>query len=79
MLKPNEVQKQAKYKENCCKLYHGTIPAEDVEKDARHLGISGEEFKNLYLDNDMISGAYDTKHMPCDFLQENGICMSGGV
>lgn len=117
MLKPNEVQKQAKNKENenlrfrtflkcnadeekldaqflklhnelfadydcgkcrnCCKLYHGTIPAEDVEKDARYLGISVEEFKNLYLDNDMISGAYDTKHMPCDFLQKDGCCKLG--
>ena len=25
----------------------------------------------------MISGAYDTKHMPCDCLQENGNCKLG--
>ena len=62
---------------NCCKMYHGTIPEEDVEKDAGHLGITVEEFKKLYLKRDEISGDYDTKHMPCDFLQEDGTCRLG--
>ena len=29
---------------NCCRLYKGSIPTEDIENDARHLGISEEQF-----------------------------------
>lgn len=50
-------------------MYHGTIPEEDVEKDAGHLGITVEEFKKLYLKRDEISGDYDTKHMPVTFFR----------
>ncbi|POP35883.1 hypothetical protein C3R19_22860 [Blautia producta] len=29
------------------------------------------------MKRDEISGDYDTKHMPCDFLQEDGTCRLG--
>lgn len=34
---------------NCCKQYAGTIPQGDVERDAKHLGMSIEDFETLYL------------------------------
>lgn len=62
---------------NCCKMYHGQIPKEDLEKDAGYLGISKEEFMNNFLNENEKEGNYLTKHKPCDFLQENGDCKLG--
>lgn len=64
---------------NCCKSCHGSIPEEDFQKDADHLGISREEFIEKYIDIEKggDEGNYDTKHMPCDFLNEDGACMLG--
>lgn len=33
----------------CCKMYHGSIPVEDVEKGSLHLGISTADFIEQYL------------------------------
>lgn len=62
---------------NCCKMYHGTISEEDLEKDAAYLNISKEQFVENFLKKNGIEGSYETKHMPCDFLQENGECKLG--
>lgn len=62
---------------NCCRMYHGQIPKEDLPKDAEYLGISEEEFRGSFLDGKEIEGKYQTKHAPCDFLQENGDCKLG--
>ena len=64
---------------NCCKQYHGFIPAEDIEKDAAFLNISPEEFTDKYLDVEAgpDEGSYNTKGKPCDFLQDDGTCMLG--
>ena len=62
---------------NCCKMYCGSIPQEDIEKVAGQLSISGEDFINRYLEYDPAEGAYKTKHCPCDFLREDGDCVLG--
>ena len=61
---------------NCCKMYRGCIPKKDIKKDAAHLGISPEQFVDFFLEEDP-GGDYQTKHMPCDFLQEDGGCRLG--
>ena len=62
---------------NCCKLYKGSIPAEDVEKDAKYLGITTQQFIDFFLEKDKKGLNYQTKHMPCDFLQKDGNCKLG--
>lgn len=62
---------------NCCKMYHGQIPKEDIERDAKHLGVTIEEFMMNFLGGEEKEGKYTTKHKPCDFLQENGECKLG--
>ncbi len=59
---------------NCCKMYHGSIPVADVEKDSLYLGISQSDFIEQYLDGKDSEGNYQTKHKPCDFLQADGSC-----
>lgn len=41
---------------NCCKMYKGSIPEEDV----------------FFLEKEECGIGYHTKHKPCDFLQEDG-------
>lgn len=62
---------------NCCKMYRGSIPEADIEKDAEYLGITSEQFKDFFLEKDEITMGYQTKHEPCDFLQEDGSCKLG--
>lgn len=62
---------------NCCKMYKGSIPAEDIDRDARYLGITSEEFIATYLEKEEYDMNYQTKHKPCDFLQEDGNCKLG--
>lgn len=62
---------------NCCKMYKGSIPAEDVEKDADYLGITVEQFIDFFLEKEEFGIGYHTKHKPCDFLQEDGNCKLG--
>lgn len=37
---------------NCCKMYKGSIPAEDIDKDARCLGMTPERFIADYLEKE---------------------------
>ena len=60
---------------NCCKLYKGSIPAEDIEKDAEYLGITTQQFIDFFLEKDRSGIGYQTKHKPCDFLQADGNCI----
>lgn len=59
---------------NCCKMYKGSIPAEDIDKDAQYLGISPEQFIDTYLEKEEYGINYQTKNKPCDLLQEDGNC-----
>ncbi len=60
---------------NCCKLFHGSIPSEDLEKDAAVLHMTSKDFIEHYLVQE--SEGYQTKHCPCDFLMEDGNCLLG--
>ncbi len=62
---------------NCCKRYPGSIPRADIERDAKHLNLDVNEFKDKYLKEMDMEGSFQTKHMPCDFLQRDGECMLG--
>ncbi len=62
---------------NCCKMYSGSIPGEDIGRDAAYLHMTEEAFIKRYLCRNSITGAYETIHNPCDFLQENGECLLG--
>ncbi len=62
---------------NCCKMYMGSIPAEDIDKDAQYLGMTPEQFVADYLEKEEFDMNYQTKHKPCDFLQEDGNCRLG--
>ena len=62
---------------NCCKRYHGSIPASDIEKDARYLKMSKEEFIETYLGELDDEESYNTRNKPCDFLLDDGNCMLG--
>ncbi len=58
-------------------MYKGSIPAEDIDRDAQHLEITPEQFIDTYLEKEEYDMNYQTKHKPCDFLQEDGNCKSG--
>ena len=63
---------------NCCKEFYGVIPEEDIEVDAKYLGISVEQFKENFLKASASEGGYQTLHQPCDFLSpETGECCLG--
>lgn len=64
---------------NCCKRYCGSIPIDEVGASAAALGLSETEFIEKYLkeEPDEDEHAYSTKHVPCDFLQEDGNCLLG--
>lgn len=63
---------------NCCKEFPGGIPAEDLEKTATHLDITKERLIDFFLESSVNhEGEYRTKHIPCDFLKEDGSCMLG--
>ena len=47
---------------NCCKMYCGSIPEEDLEKDAEYLGLTKEELINSYLIKKESENTYVTKH-----------------
>lgn len=62
---------------NCCKMYKGNIPEEDIKRDAKYLKITAEQFIDFFLEPEAFGGGYQTKHKPCDFLQEDGNCKLG--
>ena len=49
---------------NCCKMYKGSIPPEDIDRDAQCLGITPEQFINAYLEKEEYDMSYQTKHKP---------------
>ena len=34
---------------NCCKMYHGSIPEEDLARDAEYMKLTKEQFMEKYL------------------------------
>lgn len=58
-------------------MYHGSFPIEDIERSTEKLDISKEKLISFYLKKEEITGIYETKHMPCDFFEENGECKLG--
>lgn len=62
---------------NCCKLFRGSIPVKDIERDAANLQLSSEQFTEKYLEKSEGAEYYNTKHKPCDFLQSDGTCLLG--
>lgn len=58
-------------------MYRGSIPREDVARDAAHMGMTEEVFVEQYLQEKMTDGNYETKHEPCDFLTTDGACALG--
>ena len=62
---------------NCCKMYRGSIPSEDLERDAEILDLTKEQFVEKYLIKNEVEDTYETKNKPCDFLQEDGNCKLG--
>ena len=55
---------------NCCKMYKGSIPDEDLEKDAEYLGITVEQFVDFFLEKEELGIGYHTKHKPCDLQRK---------
>ena len=53
------------------------IPVEDIDRDAKYLRITPEQFIDVYLEKEEYGINYQIKHKPCDFLQENGNCKLG--
>ena len=62
---------------NCCKMYCGMIPQEDIEKAAGQFSMSGKDFVERFLEYDLGEMSYKTKHCPCDFLKDDGDCALG--
>ncbi len=62
---------------NCCREYYGTIPENDISRDASYLGITEDQFIDFFLEWDPLEHEYSTKHKPCDFYQEDGTCRLG--
>lgn len=54
---------------NCCKMYKGSIPTEDIDRDAQFLEITPEQFIDTYLEKEECGINYQTKHKPCDFCR----------
>ena len=48
-----------------------------MERDAEYLGISPEQFIDFFLKKHEYEMGYQTKHKPCDFLQDEGECKLG--
>ena len=59
---------------NCCKMYCGMIPQEDIEKAAGQFSMSGKDFIERFLEYVPGEMSYRTKHCPCDFLKDDGAC-----
>lgn len=54
---------------NCCKMYHGSIPSEDLERDAEILDLTKEQFVERYLIKNEVEDTYETRtEMDIDVL-----------
>ena len=61
---------------NCCKEFRGGLDESDLPACAEKLSMTPEAFKAQFLQQGE-SGTYETIHMPCDFLQDDGSCLLG--
>ena len=58
---------------NCCKMYHGSIPEEDLAQDAEYMGVAKEQFIEKYLaDKDGEKQISELKTPPVIFLTRMG-------
>ena len=64
---------------NCCKMYKGTFQEAELEKAAVYMNITTDKFKDIFLELDEITYSYETRHRPCDFLDEDGECRLGDM
>ena len=48
---------------NCCKMYHGSIPNEDLERDAQFLNMTKEQFVDTFLVKNEIEHTYETERL----------------
>ncbi|WP_027398957.1 YkgJ family cysteine cluster protein [Anaerovorax odorimutans] len=64
---------------NCCKMYKGTFQKYELEKAAGYLNITTDQFIDFFLEFNEIGCSYETKHKPCDFLDEVGNCKLGDM
>lgn len=58
-------------------MFKGSILAEDIDQDAKYLEITPGQFVDTYLEKEECDRNYQTRHKPCDFLQEDGNCKLG--
>lgn len=49
---------------NCCKMYHGSIPEEDLARDAEYMKLTKEQFMEKYLMEGDSEDGYQTKNVP---------------
>ena len=62
---------------NCCKEYDIIIPEQDLERDAKKLGMKKSVFISLFLERDKDDGSYVVRKKPCIFLEPDGKCVLG--
>jgi Fe-S-cluster containining protein len=64
---------------NCCKTMQPNLTNEDVERIAKHLGLSSQAFITTYLEPDPDEGGLRVKATPCTFLGADDRCTIYGV
>ena len=57
---------------NCCKMYHGSIPEEDLVQDAEYIGVTKEQFIEKYLQIKTEKTDIKLKTHPVIFLTRMG-------
>ena len=50
---------------------------EDIDRDVQYLETTSKQFIDVNLEKEECGMNYQTKHKPCDFLQEDGNCKLG--
>ena len=58
---------------NCCKTVSPVFHKTDIDRIAKHLGMTATDFKTRYLQADE-EGDLHLKTLPCPFLAEDGRC-----
>ena len=43
---------------NCCKSYYGSVPATDIDADAKYLNMTAEDFINLYFNHSSLINTF---------------------
>ena len=61
---------------NCCRQFRGNLMERELSRCASKLDLSRKDFAATYLRKNQ-EGTYDTLHVPCDFLREDGSCLFG--